>query len=58
MGGDYEGPAPPPTAPMMSRHAMPPAWLRMSGGHPHLLMIWAMTELMTPERPMPRIRRL
>jgi phage terminase large subunit-like protein len=43
---------------MMSRHAMPPAWLRMSGGHPHLLMIWAMTELMTPERPMPRIRRL
>src|SRR5438128_10007193 len=22
----------------MSRHAMPPAWLRVSGGHPHLLM--------------------
>jgi hypothetical protein len=23
---------------VMSRHAMPPAWLRMSGGHPHLLI--------------------
>jgi hypothetical protein len=23
----------------MSRPAMPPAWLRMSGGHPHLLIL-------------------
>jgi phage terminase large subunit-like protein len=48
-----------PTARTMSRHAMPPAWLRTSGGRPHLLMIWAMSELaVKPQRPQPRVRFL
>ena len=37
-----------------SRRAMPPAWLRTSGGGSHLLMIWAMSELLRP-RPEPRV---
>ena len=42
----------------MSRHAMPPARLRIAGGNPHLLMVCAITELVRPPRALPAVRAL
>lgn len=37
---------------------MPPAWLRIAGANPHLLMVWALKALFEKPRAEPRIRRL
>ncbi|HEV2748140.1 MAG TPA: terminase family protein [Allosphingosinicella sp.] len=57
LGGGYQGPgrSPDRADDEQARHA-PRAWLRIAGGNSHLLMVWALTELMLgPELAEPRI---